>query len=107
MNNNVSMQPISEKRISELQALGFKRWTKGNFDRLYINAKSLGLVCWYYNTGNISSATFQDEKISNAQARRFQGAKTFIDIKTGRVHSQYSELEDAARELAKIPLASD
>ena len=30
-------------RIAELEALGFKRWTKNGMDRLYINAGALGL----------------------------------------------------------------
>ena len=91
---------LSEERITNLCKKGFNRWTKGNLDRLYINASQLGLICSYYKTGNISSAEFQGESISNSQARRYKAAKTFIDIKTERVHSDCPALEDAARDLA-------
>ena len=93
---------ITEERIEELTQRGFKRWTKGNLDRLYINAGQLGLVCSYYNTGNISHAEFRGERISNSQARRYKNAKTFIDIKTGSVYSDYSSLKQAACEIAEI-----
>ena len=91
---------VTEERITELEKLGFKRWMKGNLDRLYINAAQLGLVCDYYNTGNIKSAEFNGESISNCQARRMKAAKTFIDVKTGKVHSDSYTLEQAAAKLA-------
>lgn len=93
---------LNEKKIAELIEKGFNRWTKGNLDRLYINASQLGLVCSYYKTGNISSAEFNGNGISNCQARRYKAAKTFIDVKTGHVHSDIPALEDAARELANM-----
>jgi hypothetical protein len=95
---------LNENRIVELENLGFSRWTKGNLDRMYINAAQLGLVCSYYKTGNISSAEFQGESISNCQARRYKAAKTFIDIKTERVFSDQPALKIAAAELAGITL---
>jgi hypothetical protein len=95
---------LTENRIAELENLGFSRWTKGNLDRMYINAAQLGLVCSYYKTGNISSAEFQGESISNCQARRYKAAKTFIDIKTERVFSDQPALKIAAAELAGITL---
>ena len=71
-------------------------------DRLYINAAQLGLVCSYYKTGNISSAEFDGERISNCEARRMKASKTFIDIKTDRVYSDNSHLKEAAAWLAGI-----
>jgi len=93
---------LTEERINELTEKGFKRWTKGNIDRLYINASQLGLDCAHYKTGNISSATFQGEGISNSHARRMYAAKTYIDIKTGRVTSDDDTLKRAAERLAGI-----
>lgn len=93
---------LNEQKIAELVEKGFNRWTKGNLDRLYINASQLGLVCSYYKTGNISSAEFKGEGISNCQARRYKAAKTFIDIKTGNVHSDIPALKEAAQLLAGI-----
>lgn len=93
---------ITEEKVAELEKKGFNRWTKGNIDRLYINASQLGLECWYYNTGNVKAAEFNGEAISNCAARRYKAAKTYIDLKTGRVRSDIPALEKAARELAGI-----
>lgn len=95
------IKPVSE-RIDELVSLGFNRWTKGNFDRLYINASLLGLVCHYYKSGNISSAWFNGDEISNSEAYRMRSAKTYIDIKTGNVYSDNRTLKAAAAKLARI-----
>ena len=94
------MAQLTDERISALEEKGFKRWTKGTIDRLYINATMLGLECDYYHTGNISGAWFKGERISNSQGYRYKAAKTYIDIKTGRIHSQYDALADAAAEIA-------
>lgn len=96
---------LTNEKIAELEAKGFKRWTKGNLDRLYINASQLGLVCSYYNTGNIRDAEFNGDSISNCEARRMKAAKTFIDIKTGRVYSDNNTLKDAAIALAGLEAA--
>lgn len=96
------MAQLTDAKISELEGKGFSRWTKGNYDRLYINAGQLGLVCDYYKTGNISHAEFDGFRISNSEAYRMKAAKTFIDVKSGRVHSDNSTLEKAAAALAGI-----
>lgn len=93
---------LPESKIAELIQKGFSRWTKGNLDRLYINAAQLGLVCDYYNTGNVKHAEFRGAEISNCEARRMKAAKTFVDIKTGCVHSDNHSLEQAARELSGL-----
>ena len=94
---------LSNEIIKALEEKGFKRWTKegrnGIMDRLYINATKLGLELTYYKTGNISGAWFNGERLSNCQGRRWQAAKTWIDIETGEVHSDVDDLQDAAQEL--------
>ena len=92
---------LTNERIKALEGMGFKRWTKGDYDRLYINASDLGLSCTYYKTGNIRSAEFQGFSISNSQARSFKYAKTFVDVKTGEVYSDIPELKEAAQQLLK------
>lgn len=52
--------------IKKFEDAGFKRWTKGGYDRLYIDATACGLEYDTYKSGNISSATFNGEAISNA-----------------------------------------
>lgn len=92
---------VSE-RIEELQEKGFSRWTKGNFDRLYINADKLGLEADHYKSGSIRSAYFQGEKISNSQAGRMFAAKTYVDVKTGRIHGTNGVLVKIAANLADV-----
>lgn len=90
------MTTITNEIIAKLESKGFNRWTKGNMDRLYINAKDLGLEVDYYKTGNVSSATWQGEHISNADARRLLESKVWIDVKTGELHVNTSfDLFDA------------
>ena len=96
---------MTDEIITALVNKGFNRWTKGNLDRLYINATKLGLVCRYYKTGNISDAFLNGYRISNSEARRMKAAKTFIDIKTGTVYSDNSQLKAAAEALIEKAIA--
>lgn len=77
---------LNERNIRAYEAKGAHRWTKGNHDRLYIDAKLLGLECECYNTGNIKSATWCGERISNSDARRIKGSSVYIDVNTGELH---------------------
>lgn len=90
---------MTQEQITKMEAAGFKRWTKGGHDRLYINATSLGLRLAYYKTGNISSAWFNDVSISNREGGRLKMSKTYMDVKTGKVYSDDSRLEEAARKI--------
>ena len=92
---------MTEERIKELEDKGFKRWQKGNIDRLYINASQLGLNCEYYKTGNIKYAEINGAEISNCEARRMKGSKTYIDVKTEKVYSDNAILKEAAENLMK------
>lgn len=90
---------MTQEGIELLIKKGFNRWTKAGKDRLYINASQLGLECEYYHTGNIKYAEFRGEHISNSQAYRYKAAKTYVDVVTDRLVSDYQELGDAAAEL--------
>ncbi len=92
-------------RIEELEAMGFKRWTKAGMDRLYINASALGLNCTYYKTGNVSNAWFDGYEISNCEARRMKASKTYIDIKTEKVYSDNTTLAEKAAEISGCEIA--
>ena len=90
---------MTDEMISALEKKGFNRWTKGNMDRLYINATDLGLDCDYYKTGNIKGADFCEERVSNSEARRMKCAKIYIDIKTGEAHSDNYTLQCKVEEI--------
>lgn len=72
--------------IKAYENAGFKHWTKGGHDRLYIDAESLGLEIERYKTGNVRSATWQGNRISNADGRRLIASKIYVDVKTRELH---------------------
>lgn len=83
-----------------LTRIGGKRWTKAGKDRIYFNdwPEYAGLEYTTYNTGNISSAFYQGERISNSKARRFLGTfrNVYFDLTTGEFDTaQYSGRRDA------------
>lgn len=76
--------------VEDLVAMGAKRWQKAGYDRLYLNEagiKLAGLEVSRYNTGNISSAKLNGEKISNSAANRILGSlnKAYINLTTGKL----------------------
>ena len=89
-------------RIPELESMGFHRWQKNGMDRMYINASDLGLTCWYYKSGNISSAEFNGEIISNTKARGLKFSKTYIDLIKRKLVSESETLLAAAAELIGV-----
>src|SRR5690349_1689450 len=90
--------------VETLTAIGGSRWTKAGHDRVYINAWAAlaGLETTRYNTGNISSATYQGEDISNSQAYKLGGCidKVWFDAADGQLHVRYgcTESRVASRE---------
>ena len=94
-----------EKTVAAFEAAGFNRWTKAGYDRLYVNAETLGLKITRYNTGNVSGAWWQGELISNNWGRQLLSAKTYIDVKTGKIGYTNETLLEAARTLRNSILA--
>lgn len=76
---------MTENMIKALESKGFKRWIKGDYDRMYANAEDFGLYTETYNSGNIKYAELNGAKISNAAAGRIIAAKIYIDVKTGEL----------------------
>ena len=65
-------------------------WEKYNKRRLYLDfAKIINLEVNRYNTGNISSAFLDGEKISNSKAYKYLQGKAFIDLNTNTLECQY------------------
>lgn len=81
---------LSNETIAKYEAKGFRRWTKGSMDRLYINMAELGLEVSYYGTGNVRSAKWQGEVVSNADGRRLLSSKVWVDVETGEIHVRTS-----------------
>lgn len=82
--------------IAKLESKGFNRWAKGRFDRLYINARDLGLSCTYHRTGSEDTSMFGGVSISNSEARRMKSTKCYIDVATGEVVCDNDMMREAA-----------
>ena len=93
---------MTNEKIAELTTMGFNRWQKNGFDRLYVNASTLGLTCTYYKTGNISSAEFRGDSISNSRARSMKASKTYIDLARNQIVSDDADLAGAVAEILGI-----
>lgn len=83
--------------IDTMTAIGGSRWTKNGHDRVYVNdwASLAGIETSRYNTGNICSATYQGETISNSQAYKLLGSidKVWFDAADGKLHCRYGYSE--------------
>ena len=90
--------------IETMTAIGGSRWQRDGMDRVYINdwPAFAGIETSRYNTGNISSATYQGEGISNSQAYKMLGSlsKVWYDAADGKIHGRFgtSESRVATRE---------
>lgn len=100
---------LDDNTIASLEKDGWSRWTKGNFDRLYFNADKNGVLdCDYYKSGNISSATWNGEGISNSQANRIKAVKCYMNVADGKITCTYygadAEEADMLKEAAQASL---
>ncbi|TGB14592.1 hypothetical protein [Streptomyces palmae] len=90
--------------IETMTAIGGNRWQRNGMDRVYINTwpEFAGIETTRYNTGNISSASYQGESISNSQAYKLLGSidKVWYDDADGKLHCRFglSESRVASRQ---------
>ena len=96
----------TEKLITALEEKGFKRWTKGDKDRMYIDAEKLGLKVQKYGSGAVKHAEWDGEKISNREGASMLHAKTYLDLTDMSVHSDDSDLFAAAEAIIEEIRAS-
>lgn len=68
---------LTEAQIKELEAKGFARWTKGDYDRLYVGLRELGC--------NPRERRFGDSSLSIVEARQASETKVWVDVKTGEI----------------------
>lgn len=82
--------------IETLTKIGGREWIKDDMRRVYFNvdlaAELIGLSVTRYNTGNISAAKLNGEKISNSKARKILGelefGKVWYDVNSGEFHTR-------------------
>lgn len=87
-----TMKKLTANQIEKLEAMGFKRWTKGNHDRLYINNglyKIMDIEVDRYKTGNIATAKLNGEETSNSFMNKLisAGTKSYIDLNSDEIIS--------------------
>ena len=57
------------------------------------------MLCAFYKTGNISSAEFKGEAISNSEGAKLKASKTYIDLNKKVLISDSAVLAAAAADL--------
>ncbi|MDY2905488.1 MAG: hypothetical protein SOU02_11205 [Caecibacter massiliensis] len=75
--------------------------------KLIIYREYLGLELTRYKSGNISSAKFNGETISNSEARRIEGTKCYVDVATKEVVCDRENLKQAAQEVIDDSLSKE
>lgn len=85
--------------IEDLIAMGAKRWQKAGYDRLYLNNAGLkiaGLEISRYNTGHVSSAKLNGEKVSNTKGSNMASIveRAYIDLTSGKLHCTQAKDDD-------------
>ena len=69
--------------VQSMEAKGFSYWSTADhkIKRLYLNIKKAGLLeVEYYKSGNVSSAVWMGNPISNNEARHLLNVKCYIDL---------------------------
>ncbi|MFD3516259.1 hypothetical protein [Streptomyces sp. NPDC058657] len=83
--------------VENMQAIGGNRWQRGDMDRVYFNnwAELAGIETTHFGTGNISSASYQGEGVSNRQAHKLLDSidKVWFDAADGKLHVRYGYSE--------------
>lgn len=90
----------------ELERLGFKRWTKGDMDRMYIDAFDLGLRVFYDEKIQPKEASMNDVVIPLTQGLRLKEAKTYLDLTTMTVVSVDELLATTAANLIRAAIGA-
>lgn len=79
--------------VDTMTAIGGRHWQKNGMDRVYLNdwPEFAGIKTSRYNTGNIASASYQGEGISNSQGYKILGSidKVWFDASDGKLHCRY------------------
>lgn len=90
------MAKLSEKQIEALEKKGFRRWTKGDYDRLYINVIKLPGVY-----GSSSELEIDGDKLSRTKSWKVSNAKIWIDVATAEVHAEAAYHENFLKSAAE------
>ena len=78
----------AESREEKIERLSkkYSRWTKAGYDRIYFNAKQLGLVIKTNRYGNVSEGLIpsdDDRWVSAGAVKAMLDEKSYLDLNTG------------------------
>jgi hypothetical protein len=78
----------TESREQKIERLSqkYSRWTKAGYDRIYFNAKQLGLVIKTNRYGNVSEGLIpsdDDRWVSAGAVKAMLDEKSYLDLNTG------------------------
>ena len=83
---------MTEKQIEKLVEMGAKRWTKGNKDRLYFSAWTLGLgYAPRTAKSNARRLMIDGEELTITKGNKLAAAKVYIDLTTDEIICDYPE----------------
>ena len=82
-----------DEELTKLESKGFKRWTKGDLDRMYIDCEKVD---------DWARETEQEDTCYKWMNRRERSSgKIWIDVKTGELHTKGIEESDKIIALVK------
>ena len=79
-----------ESREEKIERLSkkYSRWTKAGYDRIYFNARQLGLVVKTNRYGNVAEGIIpadNDQWVSAGAVKAMLEEKSYFDIETGKL----------------------
>lgn len=84
---------LTEKQIAKLESKGFKRWTKGDYDRLYINAYNIHGIDTKWEKNGKKTLSINGEELTYTKSAKLSYAKIYIDVKTGEVVTDWDNVK--------------
>lgn len=84
---------LTEKQIAKLESKGFKRWTKGDYDRLYINAYNIHGIDTNWKKNGKKTLSINGEELSYTKSAELSYMKIYIDVKTGEVVADWDNVK--------------
>ena len=98
---------MEQTRIEALEKMGFKRWTKGDYDRLYLDAWKVKGVETHWQKNGKKLIAIDGEELSYTKTAEVQYAKIYIDVKTEElvVDCRTTWIQAKLEELVKTMIA--
>lgn len=84
--NEANTTKFNEKQIEALENKGFKRWTKGDKDRLYIKAWNLPNVKTIWKKNGKKCVEINGEELSYTKSSEVNYTSIYIDLADDSIH---------------------